>query len=55
MPAGKIKELHTSGKFVALKNNEKITRTSKHPGALTYADNALTVGVRRRVRRRWFR
>ncbi len=44
VPAGKIKELHTSGKFVALKNNEKITRTSKHPGALTYADNALTVG-----------
>jgi Protein of unknown function, DUF481 len=43
VPAGKIKELHTSGKFVALKNNEKITRTSKHPGALTYGDNALTV------------
>jgi Protein of unknown function, DUF481 len=43
VPAGKIKELRTSGKFVALKNDEKITRTSKHPGALTYADNTLTV------------
>src|ERR1700679_842656 len=41
--ADKIKELHTSGKFVALRNSEKITRTSKHPGAVTYADNAVTV------------
>src|SRR6202012_6298748 len=39
IPAGKIKELHTSGKFVALRKNEKITRTSKQPGSLTYADN----------------
>src|ERR1700733_2470729 len=44
VPAAKIKELHASGKFVALKNNEKITRTSKHPGELTYADSAVTVG-----------
>jgi Protein of unknown function, DUF481 len=41
--ADKIKELHAGGKFVALKKGEKITRTSKQPGALTYADNALTV------------
>src|ERR1700722_16490853 len=44
VPAAKIKELHASGKFVALRNNEKITRTSKHPGELTYADSAVTVG-----------
>src|SRR3984885_1421954 len=44
VPADKIKELRSSGKFVALKNNEKITRTSKHPGELTYADSAVTVG-----------
>src|ERR1700751_3655696 len=31
--ADKIKELRSSGKFVVLKNNEKVTRTSKHPGA----------------------
>ncbi|MEI9978005.1 MAG: DUF481 domain-containing protein [Edaphobacter sp.] len=42
--ADKIKELHSSGKFVALRNNEKITRTSKHPGAVTYADSVITVG-----------
>jgi Protein of unknown function, DUF481 len=43
IPAAKIKELHTSGKFVGLKNNEKITRTSKRPGPVTYGDNALTL------------
>jgi hypothetical protein len=41
--ADKIKELRASGKFVALKKNEKITRTSKHPGAITYGDNAISV------------
>src|ERR1700746_419457 len=41
--AAKIKELHTNGNFVALKKDEKITRTSKQPGALTYGDNAISV------------
>jgi hypothetical protein len=41
--ADKIKELHTGGKFVALKKDEKITRTSKHPGPMTYADNVISV------------
>src|SRR5580698_6817173 len=41
--ADKIKELHAGGKFVALKKDEKITRTSKQPGAFTYGDNAITV------------
>jgi Protein of unknown function, DUF481 len=41
--ADKIKELHAGGKFVALKKGEKITRTEKQPGTVTYADNALTM------------
>jgi hypothetical protein len=41
--ADKIKELHSNGKFVALKKDEKITRTSKHPGALTYEDNTISI------------
>src|SRR3984885_12597180 len=41
--ADKIKELHAGGKFVALKKGEKITRTSKQPGTVTYADNAVTL------------
>jgi hypothetical protein len=41
--ADKIKELHAGGKFVALKKGEKITRTSKQPGAVTYADNTISV------------
>ncbi len=41
--ADKIKELHANGKFVALKKDEKITRTSKQPGAMTYGDNAISV------------
>ena len=41
--ADKIKELHANGKFVALKKNEQITRTSKQPGAIIYADNAISV------------
>jgi hypothetical protein len=41
--ADKIKELHSGGKFVALKNGEKVTRTSRTPGAFTYGDNAVSV------------
>src|ERR1700722_9449674 len=43
--ADKIKELRTGGKFVALKKNEKVTRTSKQPGTVTYADNTLTMAA----------
>jgi hypothetical protein len=43
--ADKIKELHAGGKFVALKKNEKINRTSKHPGTITYADSTLTMAA----------
>jgi hypothetical protein len=41
--ADKIKELHAGGKFVALKNGEKVTRTSKQPGPFTYADSVVSV------------
>jgi hypothetical protein len=41
--ADKIKELHTAGKFVALKNGEKATRTSKTPATMTYQDNAVAL------------
>jgi len=43
--ADKIKELHTNGKFVALKTNEKVTRTSKQPGTVTFGDNAITMAT----------
>jgi hypothetical protein len=39
----KIKELRSNGSFVVLKKGEKITRTSKQPGTITYADNAVTL------------
>ena len=39
----KIKELRANGGFVALKKQEKVTRTSKEAGKITYADNAITV------------
>ncbi|WP_353072297.1 DUF481 domain-containing protein [Tunturiibacter gelidoferens] len=41
--ADKIKELHSGGKFVALRNGEKVTRTSKTPGTITYQDSAVTL------------
>jgi len=43
VPLAKIKELRSNGGFVVLKNGEKVTRTSKRPGQITYADNAISV------------
>jgi hypothetical protein len=43
--ADKIKELRAGGKFVALKKNEKVTRTSKQAGTITYGDNAVSVAA----------
>src|SRR5271168_1300648 len=43
--ADKIKELHAGGKFVALKKDEKITRTSKQAGTISYGDNAVSVAA----------
>lgn len=39
----KVKELRSNSTFAVLKKNEKITRTSKVPGSITYADNTITV------------
>ena len=41
--ADKIKTLTAGGKFVALRKNEIITRTSKQPGTITYADSVVNV------------
>jgi Protein of unknown function, DUF481 len=43
VPAEKIKELRSGGKFVALKKGETITRTSKQPGPVTYADSVVSI------------
>jgi len=40
---GKVKELRTNGTFAVLQKGEKITRTSKVPGTITYADKEITV------------
>src|ERR1700729_1823510 len=40
--ADKIKELHSNGKFVALRKQEVITRASKQPGTIPYADSVVT-------------
>lgn len=39
----KIKELKSNGQFVVLQKGEVVTRTSKTPGAIHYADNAVHV------------
>jgi hypothetical protein len=41
--ADKIKELHTAGKFVALKNGEEVTRTSKKPSTISYQDSVIAL------------
>src|ERR1700761_5643570 len=41
--ADKIKELHTGGKFVALKNGEEATRTSKKPATISYQDSVIAL------------
>jgi hypothetical protein len=43
VPLSKIKELNANGGFVVLKNGEKVTRTSKRAGKITFSDNAITV------------
>ncbi|HMH12276.1 MAG TPA: DUF481 domain-containing protein [Edaphobacter sp.] len=39
----KVKELRSNGSFTVLKKDEKITRTSRQPGSITFADNNLTI------------
>jgi hypothetical protein len=39
----KVKELRVNGTFTVLKKDEKITRTPKQPGNITFADENVTV------------
>jgi Protein of unknown function, DUF481 len=39
----KVKELHSNGSFTVLKKDEKITRTSRQPGSIIFADDNVTV------------
>ena len=39
----KVKELRTNGSFTVLKKDEKITRTSKQPGNITFGEDNVTV------------
>jgi hypothetical protein len=39
----KVQEIHSSGSFVVLKKDEKITRTSKQPGTIIFDDTGITV------------
>jgi Protein of unknown function, DUF481 len=39
----KVRELRSKGSFVVLKKDEKITRTSKKPGTITFASDSVTL------------
>lgn len=41
--ASKVKELRSNGQFVILQKGETITRTARTPGAVSYANSAVTV------------
>jgi hypothetical protein len=39
----KVKELRSNGSFIVLKKDEKVTRTSRQPGSITFADDNATL------------
>src|SRR5215469_8352318 len=39
----KVQELHSQGSFVVIKKDEKIARTTKQPGNMTFSDGTVTV------------
>ncbi|GGG79083.1 hypothetical protein GCM10011585_22950 [Edaphobacter dinghuensis] len=43
VPLSKIKELRSHGNFVVIQKNEKSTKVTRHPGALTYQDSTVTI------------
>lgn len=43
VPLSKIKELRSHGSFVVIRKDEKPTKITRHPGAITYGDNAVTI------------
>ncbi|MDW5267927.1 MULTISPECIES: DUF481 domain-containing protein [Acidobacteriaceae] len=43
VPLSKIKELRSHGSFVVIRKDEKPTKITRHPGAIAYGDNAISV------------
>jgi len=43
VPMNKIQELFSHGSFVIIKSQERITRTTKQPGVMTFSDGKVTV------------
>ncbi|HEX7157995.1 MAG TPA: DUF481 domain-containing protein [Edaphobacter sp.] len=43
VPIDKVQEVHSQGSFVVIKKDEKIGRTTKQPGNMTFNDGSLTV------------
>lgn len=43
VPLSKIKELRSHGSFVVIRKDEKPTKITRHPGTITYGDNAVSV------------
>jgi hypothetical protein len=39
----KVQEVHSQGSFVVIKKDEKVTRTTKQPGNITFNDDTVTV------------
>src|SRR5215471_13221432 len=39
VPMDKVKELHSEGSFIVVKKDEKIGRTTKQPGNMTFNDD----------------
>jgi hypothetical protein len=43
VPLSKIKELRSQGNFVVIRKDEKPTKITRHPGPITYNNDAVTV------------
>src|SRR5665213_2822229 len=43
VPMSKVKELRSNDSFVVIRKDEKPTKVTRHPGTITYGDNAVTV------------
>ncbi|MEO8736045.1 MAG: DUF481 domain-containing protein [Edaphobacter sp.] len=43
VPLSKVKELRSNDSFVVIRKDEKPAKVTRHPGTITYGDNAVTV------------
>jgi hypothetical protein len=43
IPADKVQQLRSNGNFVVIRKDERITRSSKQPGSMTFHDGSITV------------